>query len=306
MTILKRLFVFSTLCMSLLIISGGDADAQLKKTTDTVKAPPLTWKEHWFEHDLLVKLVYQDKHVAFYYDDNMSKTVKWPFKAMSDTWAYVKKTYGDFGPDPKLYVVFHQSNTLTGGHPSPYFDASHDFHNVLDCGLPDWTNSTGQQIGIPIHEIGHIVNNASHGTKGSPSDALWGDSKFMEIFNYDVLMNIGMKDEAARVFEQMQGQYDNFPRARTQWFKNWFYPIYSKYGKGKVLNKYFELLSANYPKNANNRFTKRMTWGDFVHFWSGAAGVNLKEQATLAFGWSDVYEAQFKKAQEDFPNVKYK
>ncbi|WP_431200150.1 hypothetical protein ACQ86K_08135 [Mucilaginibacter sp. P19] len=64
---------------------------------------------------------------------------------------------------------------------------------------------------MPVHEVGHIVSGASHGVKGSPSDALWGDSKFMEIFNYDVLKHIGREDEAGRVYKQMQTQYDDFP-----------------------------------------------------------------------------------------------
>jgi hypothetical protein len=132
-----------------------------------------------------------------------------------------------------------------------------------------------QQILIPIHEMGHIVNNASHGTKGSPSDALWGDSKFMEIFNYDVLKHIGREKDADSFFTDLQTQYDDFPKAHTQWFKNWFYPIYSMHRKQAVLNKYFELLSANFPKDEDKRFTRELNWGEFVHFWSGAAGANL-------------------------------
>lgn len=270
--------------------------------------PQNTWQEHWFEHDMLVSRVYYDDNIAFYYDKNMDTTVTWPFKSMSDTWAYVKKTYGDFGPDPRLYVVFHQvvNNKLGGGHPSPYFDASHDYHNTLDCGLGNWTSPNGEQIGMPVHEIGHIVTSASHNTKGSPSDALWGDSKFMEIFNYDVLLNTGREDEAQRVYVQMQTQYDDFPVARSQWFKNWFYPIYQNNGKAAVLNNYFAVLADNFPKNKDNRFKRDLNWGEFVHFWSGAAGVNLKEQAKQAFGWPDEWEAQFQKAQKEFPKVKYK
>jgi hypothetical protein len=44
-----------------------------------------------------------------------------------------------------------------------------------------------------------------------------------------------------------------------------------------------------------------MNMGEFVHFWSGAAGVNLKAQATTAFGWTSEYEAQFIAAQAAFP-----
>ena len=71
-----------------------------------------------------------------------------------------------------------------------------------------------------------------------------------------------------------------------------------------------EDLDANYSpkqKNANgdDEFTRSMNMGEFIHFWSGAAGTNLKQQATIAFGWTMEWEQQLKNAQEDFPNVKY-
>lgn len=306
---LKYLLIFSALLVNVLSSSCGKSQTIDKPATEEpTGTPPLTWKEDWFEHDMVVSRQHYDEHVAFYYDNNMYPTVVWPYKVMSDTWAYVKKTYGNFGDDPRLYVILHRSVApeykLSGGHPSPYYDASHDFHNTIDCGLRDWSNPYDEQIGMPIHEVGHIVCSASHGTKGSPSDAIWHDSKFMEIFNYDVLMNIGKEEEALKLYQQMQAQYDDFPRANTQWFKNWFYPIYTQYGKAKVLNKYFELLAAHFPKK-DNRYTRDLNWGEFIHFWSGATGVNLKAQATLAFGWTTEFEAQFNNAREDFPDVKY-
>lgn len=267
-------------------------------------APPLTWKEHWFEHNQLVKRVYYDDHVAVYYDDDVNRSLTWPFKTMSDVWRYVKKTYGQFGDSSRLYVILHEGK-YGGGHPRGYFDPSHDFRNTLDCGLTDWSTPTGERIGIPVHEIGHIVTFASHNTKGSPSDALWGDSKFMEIFNYDVYRNIGMDDEAEKLLVQMETQVDNFPRPGSQWFKNWFYPIYERHGNAAVLNKYFAVLADNFTKDGDNRFVRDLNWGEFIHFWSGAAGTNLKTQATLAFGWPAEWDQQFKQAQKDFPNVKY-
>jgi hypothetical protein len=44
-----------------------------------------------------------------------------------------------------------------------------------------------------------------------------------------------------------------------------------------------------------------MNWGEFVHFWSGAAGVNLKALATAAFGWPAEWETQFNNARTQFP-----
>jgi len=305
--------IIATSAVMLILIAASCGVSKKASTESTVKeeagAPPKTWQEHWFEHDMLTKRVFYNDHVAVYYDKNMDTTVTWPFKTMSDTWAYVKKVYGEMGKDGRLYVILHRvvGDKFGGGHPASYLNESHDYRNMIDCGLGNWDKPTGEQIGMPIHEIGHIVTGNTHGVSGSPSDVLWGDSKFMEIFNYDVLMNIGRKDEAERVYTQMQTQYDDFPKAKTQWFKNWFYPIYSKYGKGALLNQYFLLVGQNFPK-VNNVITrrKRMDMGEFVHFWSGAAGVNLKEQATLAFGWDEDMERKFRTAQRTFPNVKYK
>ncbi|RZK58247.1 MAG: hypothetical protein EOO91_08600 [Pedobacter sp.] len=307
---------FALLLVGMLLSCGKTEEVE--STEKTVKEPTKQIQEHWPNHDLLVSQVYQDDNVAFYYDGKMDRAITWPYKTMSDTWAYVRKTYGDFGEDKRLYVIFHKSEVLNkgtqfekcitcGGHPASYWDASHDFRNIIDCGLAgdhDWENPTGQDIGIPIHEVGHIVCGASHGVKGSPSDVLWGDSKFMEIFNYDVLKNIGRKDEADRVYIQMQTTTDVFPRKGTYWFRDWFYPIYSKYGEASVLNKYFALLAKEFPKK-NGEYTRNLNWGEFIHFWSGAAGADLKEQAKLAFGWSSAWEAMLKNAKEDFPNVKY-
>jgi hypothetical protein len=103
-----------------------------------------------------------------------------------------------------------------------------------------------------------------------------------------------------RWFNQMQNSSDNFPRANTHWFRDWFYPIYNSYGGSQVLNRFFSLLAQYFPKNGNN-YSRGMNWGEFVHFWSGAAGVNLKSLATTAFGWPAQYETQFNQARIDFP-----
>jgi hypothetical protein len=281
---------------------------QLKQSpADTTGIPPYKWQEHWFEHKQLLTRVFYDDNVAVYYDDDVKRTITWPFKLMADTWIYTQKTYGSFGTDKRLFVVFH-SGKYGGGHPSTYFDSSHDNRNVIDVGSDDpnaWIDPTGNNIRVPIHEVGHIVEGASKSIHNSPSFPLWGDSKWMEIYIYDVVKALGKTAEAEAIYQQMQTQKDNFPRAESQWFKNWFYPIYSQHGGSAVLNRYFDLLAANFPKNGKE-YSRDMNWGEFIHFWSGAAGVNLKAQATIAFGWPDNWEQQFKQAQKDFPNVKYK
>lgn len=152
--------------------------------------------------------------------------------------------------------------------------------------------------------MGHIVEGAAHGVKNSPAFGIWGDSKWMEIYIYDVYLGLGRTSDATRWYNLVINGSDNFPVAGTKWFKNWFFPIYSNYGETKALQNYFLLLSQYFPKSANE-YTRDMNWGEFIHFWSGAAGVNLKDMATKAFGWTTTTDNQFKQAQKDFPKITY-
>jgi len=263
------------------------------------ETPPLTWQEHWFEHNQLVTRVFLDADIAVYYDNEVDRNITWMNKFAGDVWRYTKRTYGDFGGKPHLYAIFH-AYKYGGGHPSTWWDAHHDYRNVIDIGQAgDWHSQAGWNIDVIAHEISHIVELGSKGVHGSPAFGLWGDSKWAEIFNYDVYVNLGMTSVAQSNYNDLITKQDNFPRAGTYWFRDWFYPIYSQYGGNKVLNRYFELLAQHFPKNGNN-YSRSMNWGEFVHFWSGAAGVDLKPLATNAFGWPSEWEAQYNKAKADF------
>ncbi len=132
--------------------------------------PPRTWQEHWFEHRQLVKLVATNDEVAIYFDDDMPRdALKWIEPFLTKAWRYTKKTYGSFGPDARLYAIFHNGK-YGGGHPSTYFDGSHDFRNVIDCGADSWDES---RLDIVSHEIGHIVEGASRGVHESPAFDIW-------------------------------------------------------------------------------------------------------------------------------------
>ncbi|MFY0256129.1 hypothetical protein ACDQ55_19500 [Chitinophaga sp. 30R24] len=286
------------------LISLSAAGSSLQQDSLGIPEPPLTWKEHWFEHAQLMHRTFYNQSIAVYYDPETADAITWPNSMLTQVWDYTQKIYGVFG-DGRLYVLLH-TDKYAGGHPATYFDQSHDNRNVIDVGhIGDWESSTGWNLDASVHEIGHIVEGAARGVHRSPAFPLWHDSKWMEIYQYDVYHSLGWEAEANRWLQMQLQQTDDFPRAGTQWFKNWFYPIYTKYGEAKVLGNFFTVLAANFPRNGN-AYTRDMNWGEFIHFWSGAAGVNLKQQATLAFGWPDEWEAQFKKAQQDFPGVKYK
>jgi hypothetical protein len=48
-----------------------------------------------------------------------------------------------------------------------------------------------------------------------------------------------------------------------------------------------------------------MNWGEYIHFSSGAAGGDLRGQASRAFGWPSEWAEQFERAREQFPGVTY-
>jgi hypothetical protein len=267
--------------------------------TVLAQTPPATWQEHWFEHNQLLNRKFYDNDVAVYYDNDVSAAVTWPYTFMGDVWRYTKNVYGSFGTDPHLFAIFH-TNKYSGGHPSTYFDASHDNRNVIDVGAGPWTSGTGGDLDIVTHEVAHIVEGASKGIHNSPAFPIWGDSKWAEIFIYDVYLGLGKTSEATRWYNQMQSSTASFPVANTHWFRDWFYPIYNNYGGTQVLNRFFTTLAQYFPKNGNN-YSRNMNWGEFIHFWSGAAGVNLKPLATTAFGWTSTFETQFNQARIDFP-----
>ncbi len=303
---------FLLLCLLLLMAckksshSGGTITTP--PPTDPPGAPPKTWQEHWFEHNQLVARVYYDSLLVVYFDNDVSRSITWPNSFLKQVWQYTRSVYGyNFGNDSRLFAIFHTAK-YSGGHPAYYFDAGHDNRNVIDCGSSSttaWTTGTGNDLDLVTHEIGHIVESAAKGTRGSPAFSLWRDSKWMEIYIYDVYKGLGRTADADRWYAMMTNTIDDFPQANTQWFKNWFFPIYNQYGGGAVLNKFFQLLADHFPKDANKKYTRSMNWGEFVHFWSGAAGVNLKAQATIAFGWPAEWETQFNQARTDFAGIVY-
>lgn len=275
---------------ALLLLSASPCFAQ---------TPPATWQEHWFEHNQNLSRVYYDNDLAVYYDADVNRSITWPQTYLGEVWRYTKRVYGNFGSENRLYAIFH-TNKYSGGHPSTYFDAGHDLRNVIDVGPGPWTSGAGNDLDLTTHEVAHIVELASKNVHGSPAFGVWGDSKWAEIFNYDVYVGLGRTADATRWYNLVVNTSDNFPVANTYWFRDWFYPIYSQYGQSAVLNRYFELLAQYFPKNGND-YSRGLNMGEFIHFWSGAAGVDLKSRATTAFGWTSQYESQLAAARSAFP-----
>jgi hypothetical protein len=287
-------------------------------STNLLAEPPLTWQEHWFDHVQVLQRFYHDTSIVVYHDNDVSSTVTWPNTYLAQVWNYTKSKYGSFGPDSRLWAIFH-TGKYSGGHPSTYMDASHDYRNVIDVGSSStsaWLSGTGNDLDITTHEVGHIVEGASRNVLNSPAFGIWHDSKWMEIYIYDVYVGLNRTADVQRWYNLVANGAENYPKAQTYWFRDWFFPIYSQQGDAASLNKYFSLLAQYFPKETVNngqgnitRFSRSMNYGEFIHFWSGATGIDLKPLALSAFGTLDEqgnnWTTQLTTARTAFPGVSY-
>jgi hypothetical protein len=300
------LFILTTMVVCFIACRKNDSKTQ---AVDKGPVPDSVWQEHWLEHDQKLTLVYYDQEVAVYKDAAVPPGITWPYELMSRTWKYAKAVYGEMGKDPRLYVVLHGGTYGNVGQPQYYPDSSGDNRNIVDFSCTDWNDFVFPEPGL-IHEVCHVIESCNNNVKGSPAFEVWGDSKWQDIFIYDVYKGLQMEDKLKAFYNFYLEDAVNYPAKNSHWFKNWWLPIYTKYGESKVLNNFFVLLSKNFPKantaeNGFPEYTRRMNLGEYIHFMSGAAGVNLQAIATEAFGWSEECDAQFKKARIDFPDVKY-
>ena len=287
---------------------GGDAARRgdaggIEAGARTLPPPQAEWQEHWFEpHNQLLRLVGYDDHAAIYFDPDVPpQQATWLLPFVSRIWQYSKQVYGEnFGPDPRINQISHQGR-YSGGHPGYWYSASHDNKNVSDCGPGPW-NERGGAYDIVSHEIGHVVESTNNGMQGSPGFGVWGDSKWAEIYQYDLYVGLGMTAHAQLVFDRFMGQVDNFPRAGSRWFRDWYYPLWRDHGKTEMLSRFFQLLAAHFPKNGR-RYSGRLNFGEYVHFMCGAAAFNCVQQATTAFG--NAWMAQYQTARTQFPMITY-
>lgn len=285
---------------------GQTVDPREEMGQEDPYAPPKTWVEDWFEHNQKLELVYVGDHLALYYDKDVDRSVEWPKTYLDEVWKYIKSVYGPFGDDPRLYTILH-TNKYPGGHPSTYMDESHDYRNVVDCGPYDWMEPIPDSgLSMMIHEIAHIVEGSANGLQYNPAWDIWKDSKWAEIFVYDVYKNTGKDEFASYTYQDFMDNVDDYPSPGTHWFRDWFFPIYDRYGENRVLNGFYDLLALYFPKHSSGtRFARRMNMGEFVHFWSGAAGIDLLPLAKNAFGWSTEWDGQLMDAQSTFNQITY-
>ena len=204
-----------------------------------------------------------------------------------------------------IAFAHHHAGRHGGGHAGYYISPVHDYHNVSDCGLDTWRESNALARELPAHEIGHSVESASNGAHGSPAYEIWGDSKWAEFYIYDLYTALGMDREAKGVYRRFSGNTDDFPRRGTRWFRDWFYPLWRDCGQAQVMNRFFRDLAGHFPRDSGGTYTRRMNWGEYVHFTSGAAAADMSGQAARAFGWPGEWADQLEHARAQFPAITY-
>jgi hypothetical protein len=269
---------------------------------DPPGAPARGLTEGWNNHDAELTRKHFDTYTAVYYGDEVNREMIWPYTFFSSTWQYVLDTYGDFGNEEAyLYAVIHQ-DLDTQAYYSTYFNEQTSFRSLIDFSV-NGIEESAENLDLAANLISAVVENSAHQTLGSPAHAIWQD-KFSELFRYDLYTSLERMDHAKRIHDAAIAASSNFPSNDTYWFRDWFLPLYENYNGIVVFNNFFKILSQNYKKNGE-AYAGEMNMGEFVHFFSGASGEDLKAMAETAFGWNDQWETELLQARTDYPNLNY-
>jgi hypothetical protein len=281
--------------------AGGEAPLPTGDVCPGGPEPALTWQEHWFEHVQLLKRVYYDDCIVLYFDDDMSPATKdWMAPFLTKAWAYSLTNYGKIGSE-RLYAVAHLGK-YGGGHSSTYIEASHDNHSVIDMGLDSWVDG---DYDMPAHLLSYLVDDEGAYTKiGAPKFEHYGNEGFPLIYKYDLYLGLGLTAAAEQSLSDFDTQFNSRPYANTFWFRDWFYPIWRDHEHAQVFANYMTLLQKYYPV-ANDGWMPTMNYGQYFHFMSGAAGVDLVPLSKTAFTWYPGLEDEVTAAKQDFPDIKY-
>jgi hypothetical protein len=284
------------------VLGGGPAPAA---SLPAGSGPPERWREHWRGHSQLLLLAGSTGHAAVHLDPDVPpaagrRLLPW----IDEVWQYATATYGAFGPDPRLHAVIH-GGRWSGSHRATYLEASHDHRNAADVGDGSWRSDDGGILDLLNLQVGRIVETASHGVAESPARGIWGDGPWAQMFRYDLHVALGRGGHAEQLAEGLRARVDDSPRPGTHWFRDWFHPLWSDCGRSRVLAGFFEQLAGHFPRAADGSYRRMLTWGEFLHFSSGAAGCDVSGLARRAFGWRSGWDAQLEQARTEFPQVAY-
>lgn len=302
--------------------AGSSVAVGPASATTTDDTPPTTLVENgWYwGHNRTMTLTHADDDIAVYFDPYVPNPsdVTWVIPIIKEAWVYVKNTYGSI-VDPILYVFGNQDNAPGDDEDNAYDNAgviyasdnAAGYRNIIFTMSSDWSDQDYNWVlGTLIHELGHVVESNNNGISGSPAFKVWGDSKWAEIFGVDVRLHLTTTPEnhASQVYEESLLKTDAYG---VYWFRDWLYPIYAgEFGnttedhKGnRFLARFFQLLAEHLPTINSTYGNRMLNLGEYIHFCSGAAGVDLEDEARQAFRWTPQTELELAQAQVEFPGV---
>ena len=256
-----------------------------------------------------VTRAYFDGDVALYLGGALTlEETQWMIEPIRTTWLYMQETYGDFGPDPRMYVVVHENDLYRTATINTRFDAGMGYRNTINLGGAwNWRDSTARvNYEVFIHELSHIVEGGNNNVKESPSFRFWNDGPWPAIFIYDVYVNAFQDSTLAKNWFDVQVENTTPHRAgggdgQYYFFRDWFYPLWRDNGGGAFFDRYFKALSNHFrtiPIDDPNvpdsipTSASRASFGEILYFSNLASGTDNKELFTNAFGWNDDREEE--------------
>ena len=69
--------------------------------------------------------------------------------------------------------------------------------------------------------------------------------------------------------------------------------------------RFFGLLAEHFPRGADTHYLRDLSWGEYLHFTSGAAGGDVTQLARQAFGWTRRWTRELARARAEFPAITY-
>jgi hypothetical protein len=290
--------------------------------------PKEEWIERWenlnlwiFDTPVTVVKVKQIGNVAFYMleKDNVDMVDNLYYNFYAQNWDYVFNTYGDALSDRRLHVFLFPLDD--GGGLASIYDYRSDaggYRNMVYIKANKaWfknRSESGYIYDVMAHELCHIVEGVGGGYSGSMFYPVWGDSKWAEILQYDLFKNLESPRAATWHYDFTHGSggcdYPD-PERTSYWYRDFLYPTYEAYGQTALLQRFWKLLGQYYRhKDGNFQGSPvnpggRGNLGELIHFWSAAAGTNVKQHAVDAFGWNDQFEMWLQHAKVDYPELQY-
>ncbi|HET9958010.1 MAG TPA: fibronectin type III domain-containing protein [Polyangiaceae bacterium] len=264
--------------------------------------------------------VYSDANIVVYRDSKVTdvpdaNAIAWLTPALSEAWAYIKANYPVFS-GPQLQVIL--GNQKGSASVTYAYSSQNAYRNAIFSFSDKWSlaDRHAWKFESLMHEMNHIVESNNNEMQNSPSYSAWGDSRWGEIFMYDLFSHLASVPATGVEATHAQTLLDSWWEARdgvgAHWLQGWYYPLYTgalgnnaPANRGVAfLNKYFSLLAQYYPK-FTNEYARTMNLGEYIHFCSAAAGLDLTTVARSVFRFDrrPEVEAQLAQAQLDFPDV---